>query len=282
MKLISAAAALASCTASPDTPLLPTTISLSCESHVVKSSCPDPVLLSDYNILIYNCFGVLEESAYVSERESGAVFTTTLLQGVSYTVLAAANIGYALGRMSLEEAMRYRYYMAYPDEYTHGIPMAAVREGIVAGDVVNLKLERLMAEVDVYLDRSELDSEVNLSVKEIRVVNSPSSAGLFEPSSPVQYFSSGFYLSGLDLSPLDHGEPVRLFLLENTIGSSYIEIRSIYRSSTHSTRPGEYLIYRFRLDTSIGRNTLFPVVVRPIGDGLSSNDGWRIDASGLD
>ena len=266
------------------------TICLSCKPYSVKSPDPDPVLISDYNILIYNCFGLLEESVYVPERElvEEAFHRTTLLKGQSYTILAAANLGYALGELTLKEAMELRHYLAYPDEYSHGIPMAAVLEGVAADDVIKLKLERLMGAVDVRLDRSRLSPDVTLAVQEIRVEKCPMSATLFSPGVAVQFFPGGFSRSGLDLSPLDSGKAVRMYMLENISGdvpSSYVELKCTYSSPRHRTRVGEYLIYRFYVrdgDTyGIGRNTIQSVVVRPSGDGLSG-DSWRVDTSGLD
>lgn len=283
-------AALVSCTGKTD-PQIPLQESLFCLSgkpYSVKSADPDPVLISDFNILIYNCFGVLEESVYVPERElTEAYHQTTLLSGQNYTVLAAANLGYALGNLSLKEAMGYRHYLAYPDEYSHGIPMVAVREGVEPAGVIDLRLERLMGRVDVRLDKSRLDPDVELSVKEIRVGKCPMSATLFSRGPAVQYFSSGFTLAGIGLNPLDRGDAVRLYLLENISGdvpSSYVEMKCTYKSDRYRTKVGEYLIYRFYIGDGetygIGRNTIQSVVVRPSGDGLSG-DSWRVDKSAL-
>lgn len=284
-------AALVSCTGNTDHPI-PTQeslICLSCKPISVKSSDPDPVLISDYNILIYNCFGMLEESIYVPEREmADASYRTTLLRGQKYTVLAAANLGYPLGNLTLDQAMAFKHYLAYPDEYSHGLPMAAVLEEVTGESVINVRLERLMGAVDVKLDKSRLNAGIDLSVKEILVGKCPRSAALFSPGMAVQYFSSGFSRTGMDLNPLDRGEAVRLYLLENLSGdipSSYIEIKCSYRSTGYNTKAGEYLIYRFYItdgDTyGIGRNTIQSVVVRPIGDGLSG-DSWRVDKSALE
>ena len=265
-----------------------TDLCLSCKPLSSKAPNPDPVLISDYNILIYNCFGVLEESVYVPEREIGeAVYTATLMRGQPYTILAAANLGYALGNLTMDQALSFRHYLAYPDEYSHGIPMAAVLEDVAGEDVIEVRLERLMGAVDVRVDKSGLDPGVKLAVKEIRIGNCPMWATLFTPGKAAQFFSNGFSLSGTDLYPLDRGEAVRLYLLENLSGenpSSYVEIKSVYTGPECRTAAGEYLIYRFWIgdgDTyGIGRNTIQSVVVRPIGDGLSG-DSWRVDRSAL-
>ena len=285
-------AALVSCTGKTD-PVIPyqeSIICLSCKPLSVKSADPDPVLISDYNILIYNCFDVLEESVYVPEREMTEEVNhkTILLKGQRYTVLAAANLGYALGNLTLKEALASRHYLAYPDEYSHGIPMVAMLENVSAADIVNIRLERLMGAVDVRLDKTRLDPDVALVVNEIRIVKCPMSAMLFSPGAAVQFFPGGFSRSGMDLNPLDRGGAVRLYMLENLSGdvpSSYVEIRSTYSSPKCRTRVGEYLIYRFYIGDGntygIGRNTIQSVVVRPTGDGLSG-DSWRVDKSALE
>lgn len=285
-----AALAMISCTGNtvPQYSSQDTLLCLSSKPLFFKSPDPDPVLISDFNILIYNAHGVLEESVFVPERElTEAFYSTTLMAGQPFTVLAAANLGYALGNLTLEEALSFRHYLAYPDEYSHGIPMAAVYEGEAPEPVVKIGLERLMGAVDVRLDKSGLDTDVKLTVKEIRIGNCPVWAMLFSPGKAVQFFSNGFSLSGTALYPLDRGEAVRLYLLENLSGenpSSYVEIKSVYSSPECHTAAGEYLIYRFYLgdgDTyGIGRNTIQSVVVRPSGDGLSG-DSWRVDKSAL-
>ena len=255
------------------------------------SADPDPVLISDFNLLIYNCFGLLEEAVYVSERDISEVaeYSTTLLGGSTYTVLVGANFGYPLGRMSLSDAMAMEYYMAYPDEYSHGIPMAAVVKGVLAGDRVNVRLERLMAAVDISLDRSGLDPGVEISPVEVSVGNCPSAVKPFDPGKAVHFFHTGFSRSGRELDALENGGALRMYVLENLAGdspSSYIEIKSAYHSSSSHSKPGEYLIYRFYLkgesSYDIRRNTLYRVTVCPVGDGLSCDDGWRVDAGAVD
>ena len=93
-----------------------------------RSRDPEESLITDYNILVYNSFGMLEYKAYIPRREySGGSpsIKARLLRESPYTVLAAANLGYGLNFNSLEEARAYRFHMAYPDEFEAGIPMAA-------------------------------------------------------------------------------------------------------------------------------------------------------------
>ena len=92
-----------------------------------RSSLPDDRLVSDINLLIYNAEGLLEERRYLPARQftvqDGTIpLKTTLLTGVSYDIFVAANIGYALPALSRDAVENYRYYMAYPDEYSGACP----------------------------------------------------------------------------------------------------------------------------------------------------------------
>lgn len=256
-----------------------------------KASDPDPVLISDYNLLIYNGCGVLEESVWVPEREAGemASYSTVLLSGGSYTVMAAANLGYALGNLTMDQALEFSHHLAYPDEYSHGIPMAAIVEDVPSGDIVRIRLERLMAAIDIRLDLSMLDPDVRLTPVEVRIGKCPQAARLFSPGKAERFFSGGFIRSGRDLDDLNRGGKVRLYMLENLSGdrpSSYIEMKSAYHGTSGHSKPEEYLVYRFYLGGEgtfdIARNTLCSFVVRPVGDGLSAEDSWRVDRSGID
>jgi hypothetical protein len=69
--------------------------------------------------------------------------------------------------------------------------------------------------------------------------------------------------------------------------SSYIELKSEYQSDEKVNKAGEYLIYRFYLEDPDGkkgveRNCRYHVTVRPNGDGLLSEDSWKVDKSGLE
>ncbi|MBO4341209.1 MAG: hypothetical protein J5835_07265 [Bacteroidales bacterium] len=241
------------------------------------------MLLSNFNILIYNSFGILEEAAYISDRDNADSYGTRLFKGETYTVMVAANLGYQLPRMSLEEALGYRYSMAYPDEYSRGIPMTAIYSVTVNEDSFSIPLERLMARIDVSLDKSGLDSDVYYSVTGLQIGACPSSAGLFIPSEePGESFPEGFSKTGADAYPLETGKKVSLYMLENTSGSSYLVIKASYKSDSWHTKAGKALIYRVKLGP-IERNHTYPIVIQPVGNGLGDgSDKWRIDTEGLE
>ena len=315
-------AVLAACSREAESPFTQLTLIPVCDKVLTRATDPDEQRITDYNLFIFNAFGVLEEKLYVPARQKSdtpAPYTTTLLKEVPYTILLAANLGYELVFHTLEEALDYRYYLAYPDEYSQGIPMAACLEQVTVGAdnaTLELPLQRLMARLDLQLDRSALNQDVRLRVTEVKVGNCPSSVRLFAESqveNSSQTFTTGFTKSGRETDPLNQdltvglSRPLSLYLLENCQGDlleeieserekifregrysdvcSYVELKVEYRSDTRHTPPGAPLVYRFYPGESlcnfdIRRNTRYQLVLRPEGDGLQESS-WRVDQSTL-
>ena len=292
-------------------------------SFATRAGDPDDTRISDYNLYIFNAFGVLEERVFVPYRSlklvNGKVqYSTTLLRDVPYTILAAANLGYELPFRTLEEAREYRYHMAYPDEFTQGIPMAAVAENVTLGDdgVLEVPLERLMARIELSIDRSQLQADIQFKVTDVRVGACPSSVQLMGPSKvrgPQETFNLGYGKTGSQVSALNEGSgaglsrSVNVYLLENCQGDllnsvltdsgkvfadgtyqdvcSYIEIKAEYHSPTRHTRAGDRIIYRFYLGENLNnfdvvRNTWYRITVCPKGNGLGE-DSWRVNKEAL-
>ena len=288
----------------------------------VRSALPDPLLVSDINLLIYNEEGLLEEHRYFPARSftatsGSARVKTTLLTEAAYDIFIAANLGHALPALSRDEVETYRFHMAYPDEYSRGMPMCARLDGYISHgeSSVTIPLVRTMSRIDLRLDRSKLRSDVSFQVTSVSIGNGPSSVILFGDSraeSASQVFQGGFTLSGQQVQPLNIDETVgrsgtvSLYLLENLQGDlldtederektfsegrypqvcSYLEIKGSYHSDVWHTRPGETVSYRFYLGDGPGnfdiyRNTACEVTVCLEGDGLSE-DGWRVDKGEL-
>lgn len=291
-------------------------------STPTRSVLPDETLVSDINLLIYNSEGLLEERRFLSGRQLSAAdgtvrLKTGLLKGVPYDIFVAANIGYALPVLSRKDVETYRYHLAYPDEYSRGMPMSAHLDGYVnEGEAeVLLPLVRTMARIDVTIDRTKLDSDVSFQVTSVHVGNGPSSVRLFGDSraeSAAQVFAGGFSLEGKQVQALNIDQTtgvsgsVSLYLPENLQGDllstqdergkvfsegqydkvcSYLEIRGSYHSNSWHTRAGEPLVYRFYLGDGPGnfnifRNTACKVTVHLEGNGLGE-EGWRVDKSRL-
>lgn len=299
---------VAACSPVP-TPSLrePVTFVLQAGGPLTRSADPDEDRISDYNLLVYNAMGELEEKLYVSDREmeaQGASVSCSLrlVKDLPHSILAAVNLGYELPRLSLAEAMEYRYHMAYPDEFIGGIPMAGRLENFLPRAETVIRLERLMARVSIRIDRHTLDPEVVLKIREVKLGNCPSSVCLFDRScaqTQEQLFLLGFLKEGHSCEPLNREEALGwslelpFYLLENCQGNglkpsvcSYVEIKASYNSPSWSSKPGEYLIYRFYLQDTPGqydviRNNHYHIIVRPEGDGLQCEDLWRMNREGL-
>ena len=265
-----------------------------------RSGDPEESLITDYNLYVYNAFGLLEKKIYVPRRDfSGDAMSVSvrLLKDAPYVVLAAANLGYELNFGTIEEALSYRYHMAYPDEFSQGIPMAAMMDYAVAGNdaIIEVPLERLMSRVDLRVDRRALNEDVSIRITSVQVCDSASSVLLFGESrveSWGQIFTEGYQKTGPEVYNLNHDTLdgisgiLPLYLLESGpdgLVVPYIEIKADYHSSTCHTRPGESLIYRFYIteDEGAERNALYPIILKPSGTGLDCPDGWRLEKGAL-
>lgn len=286
-----------------------------------KSIDPPETMVQDLNFLLFTPSGVAEWRKYYRNASqtwdgSGYVVRLSLLKDCDYTLCVVANAGRALSPATIEEAARIRCYMAYPDEYSHGMIMSSVSV-VRAGPGVDIGLERNMAKLSVRIDRSGLDKDVRFTAKSVTAGGCPSSVTPFAPSrarSASDIFTSGFSKSDAAVSALNADESfalsgeVSLYILENLQGDllsdvtsdsgkvfedsrygevcSWVEMKFEYHSPSKHTRPGEYLIYRFYLGESMNnfdvrRNTHYRITVRPEGDGLTE-DSWRVDQSAIE
>ena len=243
------------------------------QTDPTRAANPDEFLITDCNLLIYNAFGDLEERSFF---KGTTVYHTRLLRDVPYTFVAAANLGYALPALTLEEVRQYRYHLAYPDEYSRGMPMAAVLENVIPGPKTELLLERLMARIDLETDRSGLDPGILVKITDASVGNCPSSVTLFPGSEATDCFTRGFTHSNTEVEGLNQsGGLVSLHVLENCSGSTYVEIKAEYHSDEFHTEPGERISYKIPLE-ELRRNTVYPVTISLSGklEGNLSSKEW--------
>lgn len=239
-------------------------------SFATRAANPDDLKITDCNILVYNAFGDLEERVFLPARslqvDDGELrYRLQLLQDVPYTIVCAYNFGFALPAMTLAEARSYRYYMAYPDEYSRGLPMVAVRDAVMPGDTLQLQMRRLMARVDLQVDRSGLPADAFLKITDVEVTGCPCSATLFPGSRVEETFRQGFLHHNREVQPLNRSEEdgisetVSLYILENLGEGTGVEIRAEYHSDMEDTGPGERR--RFHLDLPpLERNGVYPVI----------------------
>lgn len=267
-----------------------------------RSDTPDETRISDLNLFAFREDSELEERLWISSRQfrEDGEYSMALPKGLAYSLYACVNFGYEIRDVhSRDDLERYRYYMAYPDEYSRGIPMSGIAEIDGETDDVTIPLERMMAKISLRIDRRELDKDVRFNVYSVLVGNTPRSASAFGTSrvqGEMDTFSRGFDRTGTQADGLNRirgetSEEVSVYLLENLQGDrpdfpSYIEIRAEYNSSSRYTPPGEYLIYRFHLGSGPGnydvqRNFHYRFTVRPEASGLLTEDSWKVDKTVL-
>ncbi len=232
-----------------------------------RAAIPDENRVTDCNILAFNAFGDLEEKVYVPSRsmKPGQEFKIPLLRNASYTLLCALNLGYELPLMDLEQARSYRFHLAYPDAYREGLPMVGLEEEFIPGDTLRLQARRLMARIDLQLDRSDLPEDVFVKVTDVEVRHCPSSVTLFPGSCARETFYQGFTHHNTEVQPLNRygadgiSETLPLYILETMAEGSSVEIKAEYHSPDFHTDPGERVSYSFDLPP-LERNCIYPVV----------------------
>lgn len=283
--------------------------------YSVKALDPDESMISDVSIMIFDERGEAEECLWLRNGETSAEIPLVL--GKTYSFRACANFGYRTFADHISELDETVFYMAYPDEYSKGMPMYASADGIRIGDdaTVHLKLERLMARISLRMDRRKLSEGVEMNVIGVRIGNCPRSVKVFGESSVSshdQCFGIGFSRNDAQtavlntLGPDDLSGVVSLYMLENIQGDikepidedsekvfgeqdhrkdvcSYIEMDIEYLS--HEKYSQSPLVYRFYLGDSrtnldVERNCHYRITVCPENDGLKG-DGWRVDKSGI-
>ena len=277
-----------------------------------KAIEPDKDKITDANIFVFSADGFLERSEYI--RGTGC--TLPLVYGRDYDIYACVNFGYKLNIKTLDEINSLVFHLAYPDDYSTGIPMCGAVFGVRAGNSIRLPIFRMMAELRLSMDRSRLGDNVTMEVQSLRIGNCPRRSRVFSESaagSSDDCFSVGFSRNSSECGILNKtvgdgkSAELSLYMLENIQGEfpgevgadsdkvldksghlsdvcSYIEMELGYRSPEHYSNGG-FLKYRFylgesRQDLNVRRNCLYHITVTPEGDGLNE-DSWRIDRTFL-
>lgn len=283
--------------------------------YASKAMDPDEERISDVSIMIFDERGDAEECLWLQNGQTTT--EVSLVVGKRYSFRACANFGYRTYADHIDELDETIYYMAYPDEYSQGMPMYAEIDNIRIGEdaSVELRLQRLMAKISLRMDRRRLSEGVEMNVLGVRIGNCPKSVKVFGKntvSSHDQCFGMGFSRDDVQTAVLntirqdDISGTVTLYMLENMQGDiegsidsdaekvfgeqdhrrdicSYIEMDIEYLShEKYSERP---LVYRFYLGDSrtnldVERNCHYMITVSPEDDGLKG-DGWRVDKSGI-
>lgn len=267
----------------------PTELVIGTGDYRTRSSAPDEMQLTDFNIFIFNADGLLEEHVYTdisqmhSNDDGDWTYGFRLLKGCRYAIYVCANTGFRLSCRNLSELLDYRFYMAYPDEYRIGMLMSGTKYLEFLGEEeIRVGLKRAMAKISVGIDRSALDDDVEFNVIRARIGNCPRNVRLFGDSSLDSdngAFASGYSISDTRIDRLNSnvsgqlsGE-VSLYMFENLQGNplgyiggydekffedgdplerqcSFIELTAEYISDNYYSLPGDGLVYRFYLGES--------------------------------
>lgn len=296
------------CTGSLGSACAPTDIILCADGPGTRTAEPAQDLITDANIFVFSSDGFLERAEYLK----GTVCALPLVHGRDYDVYACVNFGYKLSLKTLEELKALEFHLAYPDDYSTGVPMCGKACGVRAGKSIRLPLKRMMSEIRLCVDRSRLDGKTEMDVRSVRIGNCPKKCRAFSESGAERAedcFSVGFGRGSSECAVLNRSREdgkspeISLFMLENMHGAfpgevredsdkvldrtsqladvcSYIEMELDYLSPEHYSAGG-YLKYRFYLgesrdDLNVVRNCRYHITVTPEGDGLRDG-GWRVD-----
>lgn len=310
----------------PDTGIVNINIGRAYMPDKTKTSDPDEEKITDLNIFIFNGSGQLESVKFlerkdISYTDNGAKYSFSWLKDTECQIFVCANLGFRLkGITTISDLMNARYHMAYPDEYSRGLPMCGISNIIRINEShssIDVRLKRMMAKISLSIDRSALRKNIKFNVRSLRIGGSPKSAYVFSKSkanSSSDVFDIGYMKTLGEVDGLNIGaeggksREVSLYMMENMQGNllpeagtekekildlsdelssvcSFIEMKAEYQSDSLYSRPGEYLTYRFYLGDSpqnfdVERNCHYHITVRPSGTGINE-DSWRIDKTGL-
>lgn len=275
-------------------------IVVECPRFASKAIIPDEDALNDINLIVFEN-GVAEESFWKEQIDGpeDLEFEISMVKGREYSVCAVANIGRSIKPESMKDLGQMAYELQEKHSFDSGIPMNAYVSGLTAEseNVLRLELVRMAAKISIRVDRSRLDEDVTMQIRNVRIGNFPRRVSIFGPSKALSaddVFETGFELTEDQCMALNTSGPdnmsgeVSLYMLENMHGdiktASYVEM-SIGYSSSELISYDSPLIYRFHLgenavNLDIERNSHYHITILPENDGLSG-DGWRVDKSGI-
>ena len=255
-----------------------------------------------------NTTGILADALYFSPASA---MKLPLVKGKTYAVYAVANVG------DLSSVIRSSYanmtaFKSFPLSFAsfagvtaEGFPMASKAVSIVSGgaSAAPVTLERLVAKYTVNIDRSALASGSTLTVKSMNVRQAALSARPFADASERKAgtVSDGDYAVDADITALNGGGAIALYLLENRQGTllpsntdpknkipaaqaqknvcTYLEMVCSYAKTDKRADNVTYRIYLGEdniTDFSIVRNSTYTLTLKPTDAGIDQ-PSWRLD-----
>jgi len=261
-----------------------------------------PDNISDINILVFDENEQLIKTVYLNNKSS----TTIQLSYGIKTIAAIANVGnYDLSQyttLTLLRAAKYNNILGtegnliYSGELTH--QFSPESKNII------IPLTQMLSKITYVFDKSNLDSQVTISITKIQLMNTPAECYYFSQNTPSTYGieAIGDVLENCNLEPTNHNNAVPLYMFENmqgTIGTNnnpitkhpgtkenvctYVEITADYNSPTKTgtIKYKNFLGSNTTNNYDIIRGKHYQETI--IFNGTSINEtSWRIDISNLE
>lgn len=267
--------------------------------------------ISDIQAIIAEEDGTVCDIIY-SDDTVGLSFKGTV--GRKYYVLAAANMGERLNCSDISELATMTRNVEYSKISSDGIPMFSDHAEEITiskgSNTVTVKLVRMMARVDLTVDRKLLENGDGFSVKSVKIYNATNLYSLFPSAArktDPQGGSTLDYASTNDLAALNNGGPISLYAFENMQGTllpgntdpwakvpssisstadlcSYLELKCSYTGKERSCDDITYRMYLgndITTNFDIARNTVYKLTLIPTEEEIYGNRGsWKIESSG--
>ena len=259
-----------------------------------RSSYPwDESEINDIQLFITDAGGNIEESIY-SPGTSSLSFTGTV--GEDYIIYAATNIGTEMTAENIPDLSEFENMVFFGNIPDDGIPMViekpvriTVKQG---GNTATLKMTRMMARVDLVLDRSQLSNKDGFHVHRVTLHDAALSVNNDSTSAD-------------DIDMFDKGEIISLYAYENLQGTllpdnkdpwqkvpssisgsadkcSFIEMECSYDFNGISSDDIIYRMYLGHDNTSnfdVCRNTVYCLTFIPTEQEIYGRRGsWKIES----
>ena len=248
--------------------------------------------IQDISLLVFDHTGLAEKCLWFDHDASE--INLDLIQGNTYSFYACVNFGYQVSADNISQLQRLSFQLKDVQSLSETIPACGVAANVTITKDMNFSItvERLCSRINVTMDKSRLSDDVNLKVTGIRICKTPQEVPVFCYNGDfiVPLLLEGFSLNEEEadiLNRLDQegiGDKVCLYMLEDIMGDSYLEIEMDYLSYTYFNHGGP-LIYRTYIgedgqNHGVKRNSRYNITIQPEADGLSE-DNWKVDKTYL-
>ena len=267
--------------------------------------------INDIQLFIFDKDGNLHDQVF-SDNTDNLHFRGIV--GNTYHILAAANLGERLETEDIGTLLSIERPVSFSDIASKGIPMFS-RQGVeivIDNDstVLDLTLTRMLARIDVSLDKTLLGKKDGFSVKSVIIRNAVNAFHPFEENVKQEQDAAGYGFdcaSNADVELLNNGGVISLYAFENMQGTllpgntdpwdkvpenipanagfcSYLELSCTYAGENESSEDIAYRMYLGKDATTnfdVVRNTVYRIIFCPTEKEIYGNRGsWKIESSG--